>query len=362
VSTDAELRDQIEAELKQTTVGFINSHWKVPPPGTHWANVFTLLPQIGAAYTPPAGGLDPRYPAALHALYNTWAPPASPTQEIATQAALDALAIKAGDWVVVKPLQGGAAYTGQHDWNWQLPRGQISAKIQFEPGVLFRGTPTSYQSVISCIAMTGTTGLLLEGPADVANPGWNPMKSQDCKDVIVRGMICHDSATGGFGVSADTTGAWNVWLVDGEAYNNGHQAACWDGYGQNAYLKSAHGINMGDGSGHPGSVTAGGGVVGMNVHDQHVGYGLQVYGALACAGLIVDFNRFTNIDGKVSGVPPVVGTASDEAGCGIMVYGAGVTNLFVGPNNIYSGCAFTDFALEAGATLAPGSAQPTYTA
>jgi hypothetical protein len=51
--TDAELRDQAVAELKQTTVGYINSKWKVPPAGTHWANALALLAQIGGVTPPP---------------------------------------------------------------------------------------------------------------------------------------------------------------------------------------------------------------------------------------------------------------------------------------------------------------------
>ncbi len=34
---------QAVAELKQTTVGYINSKWKTPPKGTHWANALALL-------------------------------------------------------------------------------------------------------------------------------------------------------------------------------------------------------------------------------------------------------------------------------------------------------------------------------
>ena len=52
--TDAELRDAALAELKLTTVGYINKNWKTPPKGTHWANALGLLEQIGA--TPPAYG------------------------------------------------------------------------------------------------------------------------------------------------------------------------------------------------------------------------------------------------------------------------------------------------------------------
>jgi hypothetical protein len=51
--SDADLRDQAVAELKQTTVGYINKKWTVPPEGTHWQKGLALLAQIGAV-TPPA--------------------------------------------------------------------------------------------------------------------------------------------------------------------------------------------------------------------------------------------------------------------------------------------------------------------
>lgn len=56
---DAQIRDQAMAELALTTVGRINSKWKTPPAGTHWANAEALLAQIGAGPPvpppPPAG-------------------------------------------------------------------------------------------------------------------------------------------------------------------------------------------------------------------------------------------------------------------------------------------------------------------
>lgn len=50
--TDAQLRDAAVAELKQTTVGYINKNWKIPPAGTRWANALALLDQIGAVIPP----------------------------------------------------------------------------------------------------------------------------------------------------------------------------------------------------------------------------------------------------------------------------------------------------------------------
>ncbi len=41
---------QAVAELKQTTVGYVNSKWKTPPKGTHWANALALLEPA-----PPSG-------------------------------------------------------------------------------------------------------------------------------------------------------------------------------------------------------------------------------------------------------------------------------------------------------------------
>ncbi len=45
---------QAVAELKQTTVGYVNSHWKTPPAGTHWANALALL----QAPAPPPANSD----------------------------------------------------------------------------------------------------------------------------------------------------------------------------------------------------------------------------------------------------------------------------------------------------------------
>lgn len=46
VPTNAELRDAAVAELRQTTVGYVNKHWQTPPPGTHWRKALDLLSQI----------------------------------------------------------------------------------------------------------------------------------------------------------------------------------------------------------------------------------------------------------------------------------------------------------------------------
>lgn len=51
--TDAQLRDLAVSALHQTTVGYINSHWKVPPAGTNWKAALDLLAQIGAVPPPP---------------------------------------------------------------------------------------------------------------------------------------------------------------------------------------------------------------------------------------------------------------------------------------------------------------------
>jgi len=34
------------AELKQTTVGYVNKNWKTPPTGTHWKKALDLLNKI----------------------------------------------------------------------------------------------------------------------------------------------------------------------------------------------------------------------------------------------------------------------------------------------------------------------------
>jgi hypothetical protein len=38
--------DYIKGELKQTTVGYINTKWTSPPQGTHWANAMARLDAI----------------------------------------------------------------------------------------------------------------------------------------------------------------------------------------------------------------------------------------------------------------------------------------------------------------------------
>lgn len=53
--TDAQLRDAAVAELKKTTVGYVNKNWTTPPAGTHWANALDLLAQIGGVTPPPPG-------------------------------------------------------------------------------------------------------------------------------------------------------------------------------------------------------------------------------------------------------------------------------------------------------------------
>jgi hypothetical protein len=50
--TNAEIQALISkaiSELTQTTVGYINKHWKIPPPGTHWADGMNYLAQASSA-------------------------------------------------------------------------------------------------------------------------------------------------------------------------------------------------------------------------------------------------------------------------------------------------------------------------
>jgi hypothetical protein len=50
--TNAEIQNLIKkavSELTQTTVGYVNKHWKMPPPGTHWADGMSLLAQATSA-------------------------------------------------------------------------------------------------------------------------------------------------------------------------------------------------------------------------------------------------------------------------------------------------------------------------
>ncbi len=51
--TDAELRDAAVAKLKQTTVGYKNKHWTVPPEGSNWDSALDLLAQIAVEDPPP---------------------------------------------------------------------------------------------------------------------------------------------------------------------------------------------------------------------------------------------------------------------------------------------------------------------
>lgn len=55
--TDAQLRDQAVTELEKTTVGYVNSKWKVPPAGTRWKAALDLLAQIGGVPPPPPPAL-----------------------------------------------------------------------------------------------------------------------------------------------------------------------------------------------------------------------------------------------------------------------------------------------------------------
>ena len=50
--TDAELRDAAVVHLKETTVGFKNKHWKIPPAGSEWKQALALLDQIGVPEPP----------------------------------------------------------------------------------------------------------------------------------------------------------------------------------------------------------------------------------------------------------------------------------------------------------------------
>jgi hypothetical protein len=53
LASDADLVAQALAELEQTTVGYKNRNWTVPPPASHWAKGLALLAQVTPP--PPAG-------------------------------------------------------------------------------------------------------------------------------------------------------------------------------------------------------------------------------------------------------------------------------------------------------------------
>ena len=62
MTTDADLAAQAVAELKLTTVGFVNKSWKTPPPSSHWAKALALLAEVGAgvaAVSAPIGPVKP---------------------------------------------------------------------------------------------------------------------------------------------------------------------------------------------------------------------------------------------------------------------------------------------------------------
>jgi hypothetical protein len=66
--TNAEVQaliDQAVAELKLTTVGFVNKRWTVPPAGSHWANSLGFLAQARAGLdtAPPPPPPPPPTPA-----------------------------------------------------------------------------------------------------------------------------------------------------------------------------------------------------------------------------------------------------------------------------------------------------------
>lgn len=97
------------AALKQTTVGYVNRNWKVPPPGSQWAKGLALLAQIGAAQQPPVTtgsgvaiiGYGGKLPGYSHLTDGTY------------QAAL-------GDWndapLLATTSQGFAYTDGEHGW------------------------------------------------------------------------------------------------------------------------------------------------------------------------------------------------------------------------------------------------------
>ena len=287
--------------------------------------------------TPAPGGLDSRYPGALLALYGSYTPPAQPTKVITSATQLSALRLAAGDDVLVK----AGSYNGQFNITGKLATGKIVARLRFE-----RGVNLGAASGATCnLNIDHLGGVIVEGPAVATNPPWNSIVVNDCNDVVVRGLVAHDAATSGFYQGGDSGGSSNVWFVECEAYTNGHQSSCWNSYPPNYYLAGAHGLYYGGG----GAQTRGGGIVGCYVHDQHVGYGVQFYGHTD--GAFIDFCRFVNIDGKVSGADANLqtGTAGDRAGVGIEAWGSGVQHLTIGKNNTFQNCAYKDINVDGGA-------------
>lgn len=53
MTTPIEQLDAIKAELEQTTIGYINSKWKLPPPGTHWYKAMDGILRLRTALSTP---------------------------------------------------------------------------------------------------------------------------------------------------------------------------------------------------------------------------------------------------------------------------------------------------------------------
>jgi hypothetical protein len=284
--------------------------------------------------SPPTGN----WPPALVALYQSFTPASSKTTVTNSSELKAAMSgLSAGKDVLVK----SGTYSGQYDIAKRLATGKIVARFTFEQGVVFNAG----SGVAAAFNINNCGGILFEGPGVVTNPAWSNVLVNDSNDIIVRGMISHDSAVQGFYQGGDSGGSSNVWFVDCEAYNNGKNTSAWASYPPNYYLAGAHGIYYGGG----GAQTRGGGIINCYIHDQHVGYGVQFYGHsdLAC----IDGCRFVNIDGKVSGGDSnlQVGTVGDRAGVGIEAYGGGITNLTIGKSNTFQNCVYKNINIDGGA-------------
>lgn len=105
--SDAQVAQAV-TELKQTTVGYINKNWTVPPAGTHWKNALDLL----APPTPPP-------PSGVKAIYDNDQNKAADWPKIVSTTGCNTLICGADDPQALAALKaaGGHAWATVGYWN-----------------------------------------------------------------------------------------------------------------------------------------------------------------------------------------------------------------------------------------------------
>lgn len=242
------------AELKQTTVGYINNKWKTPPAGTHWANALTdlqaasdeagqlLAPSVPPPPPPPSSSDYATMAAALAAPtfnYVRHIICATPAQVVAA-----ITNIQPGDWIDVQ----GVTFPGEIVWNPQL---SAYAKITLDAGCRFTGYQGATQTNVPALYLPHPRFLqIIFAPgAYVTNPmGDQGILAHGGDHLVVDGFHVKGCGGDGFSLFPASDGADVQYCFLRGEVEGFCMTTLFDPHAEKG--SGIHGMNLGDSAAH----------------------------------------------------------------------------------------------------------------